>query len=120
MKQQLFNNGKIKIYQVSEVSEPGGMPVEGIYELFAHFNFEERKIGITRRHMAMQDNQKIDRLIRIWQDRYIEVDFICTINDGFNADAQYRIAKVDHFRNDDGLKLTDLTLERLDDFYDIE
>lgn len=122
----MFDGGAVKIYRVSEICEPGGVPVEGLYTLFAEFHFEERSIGMTRNYMAMQSNAKIDRLIRIWQDRYIKPDFICTINDGIDnvvdgvvVDAQYRIARVEHLDNGDGLKITDLTLERLDDLYEI-
>ena len=119
MKPQSFRDGIVKIYQISEIAEPGGMPVEGLYTLFAEFRFEERKIGVTRNYMAMQNNAKIDRLIRIWQDRYIKSDFICTIDDGIDDDVQYRISRVEHFKSDEELKLTDLTLERLDDLYEL-
>lgn len=119
MKHQSFNGGIVKIYQISEIVEPGDMPVEGLYTLFAQFRFEERKIGVTRNYMAMQNNQQIDRLIRIWQDRYIQPGFICTIDDGVDNDAQYRLARVEHLLSDEGLKLTDLTLERLDELYEL-
>jgi hypothetical protein len=33
---------------------------------------------------------------------------------------QYRIDNVQHLLNDDGLKVTDLTLKRLEDLYDID
>lgn len=115
----MFDGGRVKIYQISEICEPGDMPSEGIYTLLAEFDFEERKIGVTRNYMAMQNNQQIDRLIRIWQDRYIQPGFICTIDDGVDDDAQYRIARVEHLISDEGLKLTDLTLERLDELYEL-
>ena len=33
---------------------------------------------------------------------------------------QYRIDNVQHLMNDDGLKVTDLTLSRLDDLYEVD
>jgi len=119
MKQVSFPDGIIKIYQISEICEPGETPIEGLYTLFAKFRFEERKIGVTRNYMAMQNNKQIDRLIRIWQDRYIQPDFICTVDDGIDGAVQYRIARVEHFKTDEGIKLTDLTLERLDNLYEL-
>lgn len=95
------------------------MPVEGIFALYAEFDFEERSIGMTRNYMAKQNNEQIDRLIRVWQDRYILPDYICKIVDGVDSDVQYRIARVEHLDNNDGLKVTDLTLEKVGTLYDV-
>lgn len=115
----MFDGGRVKIYQISEICEPGDMPVEGVYTLFAEFDFEERSIGMTRNYMAKQSNEQIDRLIRVWQDRYILPGYICKIDDGVDSSVQYRIARVEHLDNSDGLKVTDLTLERLDELYEL-
>ena len=114
----MFDDGGCNIYQLTDLSAPGDMPIEGL-ALYAPFLFEERKIGMTRNYLAMQDNNKIDRLIRIWQDRAIVPDNVCVINDGVDVDVQYRIARVEHLVDNDGLKITDLTLERASELYDV-
>lgn len=115
---KLFDGGEVKIYKITDISQPGDMPVEGLV-LQNTYLFEERSVGMTRSYMAMQSNAKVDRLIRIWQDRAAAVDCVCTITDGIETDAQYRIAANQHTVNENGLKVTDLTLERLGTIYDI-
>lgn len=114
----MFDGGEVKVYKVGDVSTPGDMPVEGL-TFYQSFYFEERSIGMTRNYMAMQSNKQIDRLIRIWQDRAVDVGCVCLVTDGVGTDVQYRVASNQHQVNDEGLKVTDLTLERVDDLYDI-
>ena len=120
----MFDGGEVKIYKITDISQPGDMPVEGL-ALQSTCYFEERSIGMTRNYMAMQSNAKVDRLIRIWQDRAVTVDCVCVIFDGSKVEdyvevgVQYRVAANQHTVNENGLKVTDLTLERLGTLYDI-
>lgn len=115
----MFDGGLVKVYKIGEVSLPGDMPVEGL-TFYQSFYFEERSIGMTRNYMAMQSNKQIDRLIRIWQDRAVDVGCVCLITDGVDTDVQYRVASNQHQVNDEGLKVTDLTLEKVGTLYDVE
>ena len=114
----MFDGGEAKIYKITDTSQPGDMPTEGIV-LQSTYLFEERSIGMTRTYMAMQSNAKVDRLIRIWQDRSADVGCVCVITDGIETDTQYRVVANQHTVNENGLKVTDLTLERLGTIYDI-
>ena len=114
----MFDGGEVKTYKITDISQPGDMPVEGL-ALQSTCYFEERSIGMTRNYMAMQSNAKVDRLIRIWQDRAVTVGCVCVITDGIETDTQYRVVANQHTVNENGLKVTDLTLERLGTIYDI-
>lgn len=121
----MFDGGLVKIYKIGNASNPGDTPVEGL-TFYQSFYFEEKTIGMTRAYAAMQADSKIDRLISIWQDRSVTDQCVCVIFDGSKIEdnvevgIQYRITQAQHKTNNDGLRISDLTLERLDGgLYDI-
>ncbi|MDO9492663.1 hypothetical protein [Acetobacterium sp.] len=122
----MFDGGLVKIYKIGNVNTPGDTPVEAL-TFYQSFYFEEKTIGMTRAYAAMQADSKIDRLISIWQDRTVTAECVCVIFDGsmiednVEVGIQYRITQAQHKTNNDGLRISDLTLERLDGgLYDIE
>jgi hypothetical protein len=60
--------------------------------------------------------QQVGRLVRIWRDEDVTVKQYALLDDG----KQYRVDMVQHLRDEDGLKVTDLTLSRLDGNFDVE
>lgn len=72
--------------------------------------FEERTVGITRNYEAAKNGRHADRLIRIWRAKErIRTNDICLIDD-----VEHHIIQVQYTINDDGLLVTDLTLEEND------
>lgn len=121
---ETFDDGIVVIKAEVDVSEPGGMPKKELVELSRHM-FQERTIGITRQYAAKSVDEQVDRLVRIWEDRRIHIGMMAEIAErlpfGYEeVTEQYRIDNVQHLLNDDGLKVTDLTLKRLEDLYDID
>ena len=55
-------------------------------------------------------------MARIWQDRKVHIGMYALLDTG----EQYRIDNVQHLSDDSGLKVTDLTLRRLDKHYDVD
>ena len=109
-----LDDGILRIYRVEDVSEKGMKPVWKLkFKTRAYFGFET--VGITRHYAAMRAGNKIAALVRVWQDRNICADDICILEDG----AQYRCSFVQHMKNDDGLDITKITLERLEKDYGI-
>ena len=109
-----LDDGILRIYSVEDVSEKGMKPVWKLkFKTRAYFGFET--VGITRHYAAMRAGNKIAALVRVWQDRNICADDICILEDG----AQYRCSFVQHMKNDDGLDITKITLERLEKDYGI-
>lgn len=110
----LLDTGILNLYSLSNTAENGRMPVEKLV-LFDTAYYGERTVGYNRLYAAKGVNQRIDKLIRIWRNEDVEVNNYVILEDG----NQYRIDAVQHLYDDDGLKVTDLTLSRLEKFYDI-
>lgn len=116
-----FDDGLITIYSLAEVEEPGDMPKEQLVKQSEHL-FGERTVGYGRQYAAKSVNEQVDRLVRIWEDRTIHIGMYGIIGDDPNGEdaEQYRIDNVQHLKDEDGLRVTDLSLRRLDDLYDID
>lgn len=110
----MFDEGICKICQLENIAKKGDKPQYQRLEKSKHW-YEMRVVGINRYYAALQANNSIDYLIRIWQDQTITARDYCVLEDG----KQYRITQVQHLLNDDGLKITDLSLERVDKLYDL-
>lgn len=107
-----FDDGILKIYDVKDISEPGMKPVTGLVYKSSHY-FGYETVGITRYYTAMQANNKISELVHIWQDRSITTQNICVMEDG----QQYKCQFVQHTKDENGLLITKITLERLNENY---
>ncbi len=109
-----FDDGLVGIYKLEDIATPGDMPAKRLVKYTDCF-FGERVVGYGRQYAAKGVNEQIDMLIRVWQDRKIRTGMIAIIEK-----EQFRIDNVQHMLDEDGLKVSDLTLARLEDFYDID
>ena len=109
----LLDSGQLTLCTAKDVSKPGAMPVYQLITGNVHL-YGERTIGYGRQYAAMGVNEQVDLLARIWQDRSARIGMYALI-----GEEQYRINNVQHLTDEEGLKVTDLTLRRLDDLYDI-
>ncbi len=107
--------GTLTIYELVNTAERGLMPRYTLREKARHF-YGERVIGYNRQYAAMGVDQRIDRLVRIWRDNTVNVHDYVLLDDGH----QYRIDMVQHLQDDDGLNVTDLTLYRWEDNYEVD
>lgn len=107
-----MDDGMLEIFEPGDASEAGNMPQESLTLLSTHF-FGDRTVGYNRQYAAKSINQQVDRLVRIWRED-IRIGMVAVIEG-----QQYRIDNVQHLLDDDGLKVTDLTLSRLEDLYDV-
>jgi hypothetical protein len=110
-----FDDGIVKIYRIENASDNGDMPKEeAVYKSSFYFGYDD--VGIQRYYSAMANNQLIDSVINIQHDRSIKaLDIVQFEDDNF-----FRIAMVQHPLDDDGIRYTKLTLERLNDEYNIK
>src|SRR5665647_2001664 len=60
---QSFNDGIVSIYKVTDISAPGDMPIDGLV-LQQNLRYKERTVGLNRFYQAMQNNIKVDFVIR--------------------------------------------------------
>lgn len=112
----LHDSGLIRVYELKNTAPKGAMPVEKLMDMdppCAAF-YGERIIGYGRQYAAKGVQEQVDLLAQIWQDRRVRIGMYAVI-DG----VQYRIQHVQHYFDEDGLAVTDLTLQRKDGLYDV-
>ena len=90
------------------------MAKERLVPLSIHY-YGERTVGYGRQYAAKGVCQQVDLLAEIWEDRSARVGMYAVTDAG----EQYRIDNVQHKTDEDGLRVTWLTLRRLDELYDI-
>ena len=111
----LLADGVLKIYRLTDTSESGSMPKEALVRTSdMDFFYSNRTVGYTRQYAAMGADQRIDRLVRIW-DTPVEIGQYVVLD---NTD-QYRIDNVQLIVDDEGLRVVDLTLRKLEENYDV-
>lgn len=109
-----YDDGLMTICRLEYPPNQGQMPKAQLQELWRHF-YGARTIGYGRYYAAQGVNQQIDMLVRVWADPNIQIGMYAVLETG----EQYRIDNVQHLLDDDGLKVTDLTLRKVDDLYEI-
>ena len=110
----MMDSGTCRIYTVTDAAENGEMPNPTLHEYGDYeWAFEDRMISYSRQYAAMGVDQQIDRIIRIWRTP-VRIGDVAII-----GDEQYRIDNVQPTLDDDSLQVTDLTLRRLEENYDI-
>jgi hypothetical protein len=105
---QTYNDGVVKIYETSNTADPGNMPVEGL-ALKCTLRYDEKTVGINRYYIAMQNDIKIDRLVRCQKIESVTTQDIAVPNDG----KQYKIRQI-QYPEDVKPPSMDLSLERID------
>ncbi|MBR0341529.1 MAG: hypothetical protein IJH64_04690 [Oscillospiraceae bacterium] len=122
-----MNDGLVVLCNLKNLAEPGDMPREVLYPLtqdgeVLEWSFEDRVIGYNRQYVAKGVSERVDMLIRIWRaPARIGMYAVLTDYEGQTNPAgdQYRIDNVQHLLDENGLKVTDLTLYRLEELYDV-
>ena len=116
-----FDDGIVGIYELTEQKVPGKMPTEGLL-LSERFFFGYETLGINRYYIAMQAGQDIEAVIHVpgWQEiranRHIAI--IADADGVINSDTpQYRVVMVQPTTDEDGLRVTRLSLEKVGDQY---
>lgn len=107
-----FDDGILTIYKTENTAAPGAKPnIELIEKDQFYFSFST--VGVTRYYTALQANRQIDCVVNIpgWTD--VSVLDICALEDG----KQFRIPMVQPTLDDQGLRITKLSLERMEESY---
>lgn len=116
-----FDDGIVGVYELTKRKEPGKMPTDGLQEK-ERFYFGYETLGINRYYTALQASQQIESVISIpgWvmipANRHIAV--IADVDGNLTSECdQFRIVMVQPTTDEDGLRITRLSLERLGDNY---
>ena len=111
----MYDDGFMKIYRLQDVAPAGEMPQLKLVYLQGAF-FESRVIGYGRFYAAKGAQQQIDLLLRAPEHLPgVRIGMFAVLEDGL----QYRIDNVQHTTDDDELPVTDLSLFRLEEFFDV-
>ena len=110
----MLDAGVLTICSLVDSSTTGQKPIKRL-QLGNDCFYGERIVGYGRQYAAMGVSERIDMLVRIWQDRSVRTGMYVLLENG----EQYRIGNVQHLADCDGLLVTDLSLERLDDLYEV-
>lgn len=112
-KMQRYNDGVITIYTVGNIAEPGNMPKEGIVEK-VRLRFRRRTIGHTRFHESLQQNVKIDEIVRCPYRAEVSTQDKAMF---LGCDDKFEVKKVVFIENTRPKEM-ELLLERVDSNYD--
>ena len=110
--------GVVTVCQLTNTAQAGEMPKEELTAVATAF-FEERTVGYNRYFAARGANERVDLMIRVVRMPEARAGMYAVLSSSEN-DGQYRIAQVQNLLDDDGLKATDLSLTRLETFYELE
>lgn len=110
----LLDSGILKLYKLVNTASNGNMPNEQLVYVDSAY-YGERTVGYNRQYAAKAVNESVDKLIRIWRNESISAGMYVLLED----ENQYQIDMVQHLLDDDGLKVTDLTLSRLERNYEL-
>ena len=112
---QSYNDGIVSIYKVSDISLPGDMPVDGLV-LQQTLRYKERTVGLNRYYSALQNNIKVDFVIRCPEVRGLSqksTDILVAI---LIDDQQYKVMQIQYIEDAQPPSM-DLTLERVGEDY---
>lgn len=118
---EIYNDGTIQICNLVNSAEEGDMPnykLESVYKS----GYIEREVGINRYYAAQGVSSQVDMLVRIPAMGHArpmakQYALIHDFHEG-NVEDQYRITMVQLTTNNDGFRVYDIQLERLDKNYD--
>ncbi len=118
-KTQTFNDGVVNIYSIENIASPGDMPKDKLVLKVSNLRYKERTVGMRRFWTALQNNVKVDMIIRVpctpMKLAAISTQDIVIPTDG----KQYQIVQIQK-PEDIYPPVMDLSLERVDAAYDIE
>ena len=113
----IMDSGMVQICNLQNTADPGLIPQERLVPVLSAL-FGERTVGYNRFYQAQGVNEQVDMLIRIWRTGLAHIGMYAVLSCS-ETDVQYRIINVQHLLDEDGLKVTDLTLQRMDQLYEV-
>jgi len=112
----IYNEGIVYLCQLVNTAAAGDAPAMKLHRVGRYW-FAARTIGLNRQYAAKSVNEQVDMLLRIHYAPEARIGMFAQLGNG----EQYRITNATPITDDDtGLRATELTLERLEDFYDVQ
>lgn len=120
----MMDAGLVGFYRLENTAESGDMPKNKLVAVSEEneWQFEERTVGYGRQYEAKGVSERVDMLIRIWRAP-VRIGWYAVLTEYEGQENpegdQYRIDNVQNLVDIDGLKVTDLTLYRMDKLYEV-
>lgn len=112
-KQQTYNDGVVKIYEVNQTTISGKTPKKNL-EIRENLRYGKKTVGVTRFYAAKQTNSKADKLIACPIRENVTATDVAILQDG----KQYQVIQIQYPEDIEPPTML-LTLERLGTLYDI-
>lgn len=110
-----LDHGTLEFGKPENRAPRGGTPHEVIADRSGPVFYGELNISYGRQYTAQGVGQQIDRLVRIWQDRRVCIGMVAILD----GEEQYRIENISHHLDKLNEPVTDLTLRRLENLYEL-
>lgn len=110
---QSFNDGLVTVYAQTDTAAPGYQP-KPVLEKKVALRYEERKLGIQRYYSAAQNQQRIERVLRVPKTAKVNAQDVAITEDG----RTYRIELV-QLAPDVYPPCVDLTLSRIEQIAEV-
>lgn len=113
-----LDSGTLVIIRPTTATPDGGMPAETYTDVFFGY-YGSRTVGYNRYYAAKAADDQIDLLVRIQRFVASVADLAVltpATNDG--SGGTYKIIQVQHLEDEDGLPVTDLSLQRTEGLND--
>ena len=99
-----FDDGIVQVARLQNTAAPGDRPRRE-YTVIAEMAFSYLHVGVTRHYESMRAGENILYLIEMYQLPEVKVNDVAIIDR-----TRYRIQRVTHTFNSDGIRVTQLTL----------
>lgn len=111
-----FDDGILTVYGVTNAADPGDMPIEKLVEkVRSYYGYDQ--LGITRYYTALEANQQIEAVVNIPGWQAVQVTDIVILDE--MPAVRYRVAMSQPQTDEYGLRIMKLSLERMDQDYEI-
>ena len=110
----MLDSGILYLCELNNAAEPGDMPEDVLKKVARHW-YEDRVIGMNRQYLAKGVNEQVDMLVRTHYEPKARIGMYAMLGNG----EQFRITNVTPIKDDDGLRMSELTLTRLEDYFDV-
>lgn len=111
----ILDSGTMKICRLENIAENGDMPQKKLVPFRKHW-FQERNVYINRYYLALGQNERIDLIAYVHEDRKIYPNMYAVMGNG----DQFIVHRVEHIIEENtNLRYTRLSLQRLETFHDV-
>ncbi len=111
----ILDNGTLRLCTLENLANNGRMPIQKLVPYARHW-YQERTIGMNRQYLAKGANERVDLYVYIHEERRARANQYAVLGNG----EQFYVNMVDHvIEENTNLKYTTLSLQRLDQNYDV-